>query len=971
MMATKNIFSIYYQNARGLRTKSHNFLCEVLNNNLDIICITETWLNESFYSSEFFDPRYDVFRCDRNATASGCTRGGGVAVAVRRALCATALAEWRAPPPADELWLSIPLRDHVRPRTAAAARLHVVCTYIPHGPQHEPLIGSFYDRLTDFVQSNPHDIFIILGDFNVTSADWNFSAVANSMYINTPNDRLTISTSDFMNISLLSQYNGVFNVHNRLLDLVFCSQRCTVSASPEPLVPEDPHHRALEICLETHEPVALQHNCSTRRLFYRSDFDSINRELNLIDWDEKLSSYGDVDSMVTCFYDILNDLFDKYVPTVKTRTVNNRYPPWYTIPLIKLSNEKRKFHSKWKTYGNRSDYRTFSLLRKRLRKLEKEKYQNYLIFCEDRIRKSPNFFWSYVKSKKQNGEIPNTMYSDGKPLNSGYDICEAFNAYFQSVFVGNCNVSSVECNGLLDTGLSPVSIGTINISPCNILNELKHVDLHKGAGSDGVPPLVISRCANALLGPVSQIFKLSIDTGTFPSIWKSALITPIPKTTNLERISEYRPISKLCVLGKIFEKIVTVQLSYEIKHIISPSQHGFFKSRSVETNMVTFIDYLLNSMDRNTQVDVVYTDFSKAFDKINHNLLLKKLHRVGVHGNLLRWIDSYIRNRSQAVCTKGYCSTYLPITSGVPQGSHLGPVLFTIYINDIEMYLSSTNVLLYADDAKIFRVVTNAVDCHKIQSDLDSLVSYCNENQLFLNVEKCHVITYTRKKLPLKFDYSLDNKSLGRVDSIRDLGIVMDSQLSFKPHYESIVGKAFRNLGFINRISKPFTKPVTLKVLYFSFVRSVLDFGSIVWNPYYRDHVNRLEKVQRKFIKILNYRNNVNMEYRDSLCHYNLLSLEDRRTLSDITFLYKILNNLIDSPAILSKINFIVKARLPARSSHPLHTFVPLRPRRNYTSNNFFSRSIIRYNRDFEEIDVFSNSLHIFKSKILIKICDK
>ena len=156
-------------------------------------------------------------------------------------------------------------------------------------------------------------------------------------------------------------------------------------------------------------------------------------------------------------------------------------------------------------------------------------------------------------------------------------------------------------------------------------------------------------------------------------------------------VTEYRPITKQCILGKILEGIVTKQLSYSFRNIISENQHGFSKGRSVETNMITFTDFLLCALDSGKQVDVVYTDFSKAFDKINHNILLQRLWASGVHGNLLRWIDSYVRNRSQAVCIRGYCSDFHHIPSGVPQGSHLGPVLFSIYVNDMGSCLRYTN----------------------------------------------------------------------------------------------------------------------------------------------------------------------------------------------------------------------------------------------------------------------------------------
>lgn len=966
----KNSLSIYYQNVRGLRTKSHELLSNVLHNDYDIICLTESWLNDSFYSSEYFDSRYEVYRCDRDASAHGCSRGGGVVVAVRRELCPSAQPAWCAPPPADELWVSIPMRGRTSRPTCGSAHepafLHIACTYIPHSPRHEYFLNSFYDRTVNLIHSNSDDVFLIVGDFNVSNANWQYNHDFQTMTVQPSSDALTILTTDFINLSLLSQYNGEFNMNNRILDLILCTKLCNVMASNSPLVTEDRHHKALDIYLPIYLPASLKQNNLKKKMYFSADFESIKNGLDSVDWDIAFSGCKDVDTMLTVFYNLLNDLIDKYVP-VRTQFNTQKYPPWYSRPLVKLSNEKRKYHRKWKIYGNQADYRMFSLLRSRLRKLETDTYHKYLAFSEERIRENPDFFWSYVKSKKQSEELPQRMIYGNNIFSTGTDICNAFNDFFQSAFV---NTSNDDINVDVRTENSHlIDLGNVVLEETTILKLLEQVDVHKGSGSDGIHPILIANCAKELLKPVHIIFQTSLNSGVFPNLWKRALITPIPKNKQKEQITQYRPISKLCILGKILEKIVTSQLSFAIRHQISDKQHGFIKARSVDSNMVTFVDFVLNAMDRDMQVDAVYTDFSKAFDKISHNLLIRKLWRVGVHGNLLRWLESYIRNRSQAVCAKGYCSSFLPIPSGVPQGSHLGPVLFSIYINDLQDYLQNCDHLQYADDTKIFRIIRNQDDCLGLQSDLDALNKYCIENQLFLNTDKCHVITFTRKSAPISFNYMLNDTNLKRVDSTRDLGIIMDSKLTFGLHFDSIIQRSFRNLGFINRITKPFKKIITLKILYFSFVRSILDFGSVVWNPHFKQDIDKIEKVQRKFIKLLNFRSNCSNEsYEESLKKHKLLTLQNRRKQFDLIFLHKILNCHIDSPTLLSRINFITKTRLPARSSRSIQMFVPPRSRKKYTRNNFFTRCLTMYNNEFSSIDLFDNSLNRVKSKVVKKL---
>lgn len=344
--------------------------------------------------------------------------------------------------------------------------------------------------------------------------------------------------------------------------------------------------------------------------------------------------------------------------------------------------------------------------------------------------------------------------------------------------------------------------------------------------------------------------------------------------------------------------------------------------------------------------------------------------RAGVHGNLLRWIDSYIRNRSQAVCLKGYRSDFLNVPSGVPQGSHLGPLLFSIYINDIGDSLNYANHLLYADDTKLYRIITSLSDCKNLQNDLNALTNYCSLNQLYLNQSKCSIITYTRKNRPIHYNYTISNNSLQRVSNIRDLGVIMDSRVSFNLHIDSIVQRAYKSLGFINRMTTSFRSSIILRILYFAHVRSVLDFCSVVWSPHYKCHIERIERVQKKFIRIMNFRNgHGDTTYKSSLNRYKMLSLSDRRELTDMVFLFKILLNKIDSPTLLSNIPFLVPSRRPARSSRKKHLFSPPLLRKNYTCNCFLYRSLNVYNDRYYNVDPYTGkSLAVLRSELAAEL---
>lgn len=384
----------------------------------------------------------------------------------------------------------------------------------------------------------------------------------------------------------------------------------------------------------------------------------------------------------------------------------------------------------------------------------------------------------------------------------------------------------------------------------------------------------------------------------------------------------------------------------------------------MESNLLFFCDVIRDAMDNHYQVDAIYTDFAKAFDKISFNTLLLKLWNLGMHGDIFRWIKSYVENRCQAVVLGGYTSQFKETTSGVPQGSHLGPLLFILYINDITACLSNSNALLYADDTKIFKVIKTHNDCVLLQEDLNKFQSYCENNSLFLNSDKCSVITFTRKQKPVLHNYKLGDNYLTRTQNIRDLGVIIDSKLTFNSHIDKIVNKSFKLLGFILRVAKPFRRPLTYKLLYNSYVRSRLEFASAVWSPHYQVHIDRIERVQKKFIKALEFRTGgTYIDYVSSAAKHNFHTLSHRRSCNDILFLYKILNNLVDAPLLLNQINFRVPRR-SERSCRGKALFSIAGSKTRHAQHSYIKRACRLYNDKCMDADLFCSSLTGFKNTI-------
>lgn len=269
----------------------------------------------------------------------------------------------------------------------------------------------------------------------------------------------------------------------------------------------------------------------------------------------------------------------------------------------------------------------------------------------------------------------------------------------------------------------------------------------------------------------------------------------------------------------------------------------------------------------------------------------------------------------------GYQSHEYNISSGVPQGSHLGPILFNYFINDIPSCFHHSNIFMYADDLKFFRTIKSDTDSSLLQMDLDSLTQWCKNNQMYLNSKKCYYVKYTRNNNVINTQYCINEDTLTEVDTIRDLGVLFDQKLTFAPHLDHIIKKASRMMGFVIRQSKEFRHSKTKILLYYSLVRGILEYCSVVWRPHYATHSLRLERIQKRFAWHLAFsvgKAKKIRSYKDRLRFFKMHSLEERRRLNDAMFAAKIFKGIIDSPPLLALINIYAPSRMPRRPITPL-----------------------------------------------------
>lgn len=942
-----NSLNVYYQNARGLRTKTLNFYRNVLLSNYDIIIITETWLLDGVSDTELFDGRYIVWRRDRNYSATKQKYGGGVLVATRRDLAVAPQDSYQSS--AENLWVTLMPKST---NNNLVPPLHICVVYLCAenlGNSFSQQLMNFLDSVESVLEKHIGDKFLIVGDFNMSRITWHCEG-RNDCPL-TPRNYTTVDEIlliEKINLLNLGQFNGISNTYGKILDLVLASDSfvSVVDSSRSSLVPVDNHHGALRLLIRTNDYVPLNRAPKPTYLYEHGDYDVINSKISGVDWEMEFHGM-DLNKSVEHFYNFFYSLRDHYIPLKSIKV--GHYPKWYSKSLIKAIKEKYKYLRKFNTYGNLAQQESYKVLRDRVRVLESSCYDNYIRLVENSIKDNPKYFWNYSGSRLKSQAMPSSLFFRGTTVSTGDAISNAFSDYFSSNFLDASAVRAVSCDPMDPVTCSDLS--SINVDVKVITNLLSKLDPSKSAGPDHLPARFLINCAKTISVPLSILFKKSVCSGLVPTIWKRAFVTPVHKKGSKTDVTNYRPISKLCIVSKVLEKVVYSQLYPAVQQSLSTPQHGFLRGRSTVSNLVVLNTTLTKCMEGGCQVDVIYTDYSKAFDRINHDLLLAKLSRIGIRGNLLRWFASYINNRSQAVVVNNYVSSWVGIPSGVPQGSLLGPLLFVIFVNDIESCFQTSNLLCFADDMKIYAPIRSAQDAMNLQLDLLRLENYCASNHLDLNASKCIVVSFTRRKSPIHYIYMLKGEALVREAEVRDLGVYHDSKLLFDGHIDSIVNRAYRALGFVLRVSKDFKQIKTLKILYCTYVRSILEYASQVWNPMYATYSDRLEGIQRKFMRHLCYRNKerYKTENYQQLCKkYHLLPLSIRRETADLTFLLKIASGSIDCPALLSNINL----RLPTRQlrfNPPL--FLPLAST-NYRRNSFMWRASKNFNELSKKVDI-------------------
>lgn len=972
-----NKLKIYYQNVRGLRTKLKKLACSIAILNYDIYLFSETWLNQDIANSELGFQNFTVYRCDRNPNTSTRKTGGGVLIAVRNSIQSKLLNIQRSDVETIFVLIKLKGQDYI-----------LNCTYIPPSNPIN-IYSSFSDSVNEVLSTHNKAKVLITGDLNLPDVKW----VKNNVGVMKPTGSLS-TLEDFIISALcflnnLNQFNSTCNEKGDLLDLcfsnVFFKYIFVDKAKDTLLIHPDNYHPplAIDIKYPNRKPkylnAEIKNSINYSFDYKKGNYLAISNEINSIDWKSNLSDFQSINDALSYFYDKINDILQKHIPVREHKA--SLFPPWVSSELKNLIFDKKIAHKLYKINKSNEHKTNFNKLRKQCRQKSLLDYSNYIKKTETDLKSNPRNFWHLTLSKRKEDDSSshNMVYKD-KSSSDPEEIAEMFALKFSNAYSSEYLASpQFEYANSLITPLSGIYIERKHIS--SSLNKLKQ---DSTSGPDNVPPIVLKNCANAFSYPLHELFNWSLSLGVFPKSWKTSYVIPISKGGDKSNVENYRPIAKISTIPKVLESIIYDKISPILSPLISDNQHGFTIKKSTTSNLLSFVQHVNYILEQGLQFDCCQTDYSSAFDKININILCSKLQAYGITDPLLSWLYAYLSDRRQIVklkssknkINKTSLSKPFEALSGVIQGGHLSGLLFNIYINDVcETILSDTTqqnlkLWMYADDKRLGLAIKSSTDHELLQNVLNNIYQWCQANKLVLNVNKCKVITYHHKKNPSLYNYEINGTKLPRVNECRDLGVLFQSDFRFNNHYSNIKNKALRVLGFINRNSRDFKDPLTYKVLYFTLVRPILEYASQVWSPQYKEHIDFLEMVQRKFLKSLAYKQKIKPKNIFNHCDYNLVlrtnnmtTLEKRRQAYDLIFFYKIMNHKVYLPELLENIAF----RINFKNTRNQDMFCLKSTHTNFMKFSPLFRMIDMYNtiaKDFHQIDIFHLTLQQYKEKI-------
>ena len=608
--------------------------------------------------------------------------------------------------------------------------------------------------------------------------------------------------------------------------------------------------------------------------------------------------------------------------------------PYITKDTICLIRKKLSLFKRAKHLNSGNAWAAYNKVRNQVTSALRSAKKNFITKLSDNIH-SPKDFWStYYKLSPTRSCFPDTLSHQSVKVQRPLEKANLFNQFFSSCF---SRPSSFSSSPSLTSKFLDCSLSSITCSVDEVSKLLSTYKTNTASGPDGISSIMVRNTADSISPALTSLFNLSLETSKVTSQWKLSNVTPILKSGDPSLINNYRPISLLSLVSKVLERIVHQRVSNYLQthHLLSRRQFGFRAGSSTQEALLSITNDWHLCLSSNHQVGAVFFDIKKAFDTVPHEQILLSLERIGISGSLLSWFSNYLSGRTQRVVINGTTSDTCEVTSGVPQGSILGPLLFTIFMDSVcNLPLSHNSKLaLYADDIVLYKPINSPCETLAFQQDVDEILLWTTNHGLTLNTSKTYALPITRSPKPISLNLHIDGNPIADVLSVKYLGVTVTADLNWSRHVHNISSKAKQQIGLIYRRLYQAT-PLAHQKIYRSVVLPKLEYCAAVWDPHQSILIDELEKVQGFAGKVVtkdwkaSYNTNLNK------CNWQLLST--RRKLQKLKICYNILNNFSiiphnvftphPSPSPRYPHNRIISRPLTKTNTHQFSFFVDVIP---------------------------------------------
>ena len=606
-----------------------------------------------------------------------------------------------------------------------------------------------------------------------------------------------------------------------------------------------------------------------RRSYKSFDREKFTKDLESVDWNNVIKKNGNPNNSVQQLLKITEGILDKHVPlkALTKKQMKSYNKPWITKGLLRSINIKDTIYKKYlkSQTGTLKDnlFSKFKYYRNKISNLlrlgKKNYYTNYFQQNLGDIKNTWKGIKEIINIKPQKNKQRISLNNDNKLITDDITVANIFNEYFSTVSdkLSRKIISSKNSHYDFLDSPNPNSFFLTPVTKDEVEKCISSMDVGKSSGPNSIPTNILKLTSKIISQPITTVINSSFSTGIFPDLFKTAKIIPVYKKGSKTEITNYRPISLLSNVSKIFEKVMHSRLYSFLDKFkcLYDLQFGFRNKHSTSHTLIDITETIRKALDTNKFACGIFVDLQKAFDTVNHEILLSKLYYYGVRGLPLEWFRSYLEGRTQFVNINGSNSSSRIVTSGVPQGSILGPLLFLIYINDLNKCIKHATAYHYADDTNLLLIDNSLKKLNQhMNHDLASLVNWLRANKISLNAKKTELILFKNKhtRFTKHLNFRISGQKIEPTNTIKYLGIKLDDKLNFKAHHCELSLKLSRANGMLAKI-RHFVNYETLINIYHAIFASHLTYACQVWGQTKDQSFNRIIILQNKALKVLHF----------------------------------------------------------------------------------------------------------------------